>query len=102
MVFTSPMVCSIRPTEATNSVVAACTSAMCRVISWVERAVCVASCLTSLATTANPFPASPARAASIVAFNASRLVRAAISLIISATLPMRATWVVSASMVILV
>jgi hypothetical protein len=37
-------------------------------------AVWLASDLTSLATTAKPLPASPARAASIVALSASRLV----------------------------
>ena len=50
-----------------------------RAISSVDRAVCVASVLTSPATTAKPRPASPARAASIVAFSASRLVRLAMS-----------------------
>ncbi len=40
---------------------------------------------TSSATTANPFPASPARAASIAAFKAKRLVWSAISFIISIT-----------------
>ena len=48
-------------------------------ISAVALAVCAASAFTSPATTANPLPASPARAASIVAFSASRLVLAAIS-----------------------
>jgi hypothetical protein len=41
--------------------------------------VCVARFLTSLATTAKPLPASPARAASIVAFSANRLVCDAMS-----------------------
>jgi len=55
-----------------------------RVVSWIARiwpeissvavAVCEASAFTSPATTANPLPASPARAASIVALSASRLV----------------------------
>jgi hypothetical protein len=45
----------------------------------VALAVCVASDLTSLATTAKPFPASPARAAWMAALRASRLVREAIS-----------------------
>ncbi len=40
----------------------------------VARAVSLASSLTSWATTAKPRPASPARAASMVAFSASRLV----------------------------
>lgn len=46
-----------------------------------------ASFLTSSATTANPLPASPALAASIAAFNASRLVCAAMSLITVKILP---------------
>src|SRR3954453_4467511 len=46
-------------------------------MSLVARAVSWARSLTSLATTANPLPASPARAASMVAFRASRLVWAA-------------------------
>ncbi|EKD26456.1 MAG: hypothetical protein ACD_79C01186G0004 [uncultured bacterium] len=48
----------------------------------------MASSFTSLATTAKPLPASPAEAASIVAFNARRLVWSAISLMVSITLPM--------------
>jgi hypothetical protein len=55
-------------------------------ISSVAFAVCLASSLTSLATTANPFPASPARAASMVAFSASRLVCCAIDVMTSITL----------------
>jgi hypothetical protein len=42
----------------------------------------------SSATTAKPRPASPARAASMDAFNDSRLVRSAIRLIVSTMLPM--------------
>ena len=42
----------------------------------------------SSATTANPRPASPARAASIDAFSDSRLVRSAIRLIVSTMVPM--------------
>jgi hypothetical protein len=42
----------------------------------------------SSATTANPRPASPARAASMEAFSESRLVRSAIRLIVSTMLPM--------------
>ena len=41
--------------------------------------VCAARALTSEATTANPFPDSPARAASMVAFRASKFVCSAIS-----------------------
>ncbi len=44
-----------------------------------------ASLLTSSATTAKPLPDSPARAASIAAFNANKLVFSAISLITSTT-----------------
>ena len=51
----------------------------------VASAVCWASCLTSSATTANPLPASPARAASMVAFKASRLVCEAIAWMRSTT-----------------
>ena len=99
MALISSMVFSMRPTAATDASVAVRTSPMCRVISSVDRAVCVASAFTSLATTAKPLPASPARAASIVAFSASRLVLAAMSLIIFATSPMRLTCVFSASIV---
>ncbi|MCB0184630.1 MAG: hypothetical protein KDE31_10210 [Caldilineaceae bacterium] len=59
-------------------------------ISSVAVDVCLARSLTSPATTAKPFPASPARAASIVAFSASRLVCSAIELITSTTLPISA------------
>lgn len=41
-------------------------------MSWVARVVCSARSLTSPATTANPLPACPARAASIAAFRARR------------------------------
>jgi hypothetical protein len=47
--------------------------------------VCAASALTSWATTAKPRPASPARAASIVALSASKLVWLAIAVINAAT-----------------
>ena len=49
------------------------------VISLVELEVRVAKALTSSATTAKPRPAEPARAASMAAFKASRLVCEAIS-----------------------
>ena len=52
--------------------------AIVRSISSVAFAVCPASSLTSSATTAKPFPASPARSASIVALSASRCVCRAI------------------------
>ena len=67
--------------------VADCTPAMRALISSVAAAVCCASVLISLATTANPFPADPARAASIVALSASRLVCDEISVMVSVTLP---------------
>ena len=60
-------------------------------ISVVASLVLVDSDLTSLATTANPRPASPARAASIVAFSASRLVCLAMVKISLATLPTRSS-----------
>jgi hypothetical protein len=53
-------------------------------------AVCSASAFTSEATTAKPRPASPARAASMVALSASRLVWPAMVLMSSTTSPMRA------------
>ncbi len=56
-----------------------------RVMSSVARAVSCASSLTSFATTAKPRPASPARAASMVAFSARRLVCAAIELTTATT-----------------
>jgi hypothetical protein len=59
-------------------------------ISSVAPAVCLASSLTSLATTAKPLPASPARAASMVAFRASRLVCWAMEVISLMTLPISA------------
>ena len=68
-------------------------SATWREISSVAVAVCDARLLTSPATTAKPRPASPARAASMVAFSASRLVWPAMALIIFTTSPMRlAVW----------
>ena len=63
---------------------------ICWPISPVAFAVCSASAFTSRATTANPRPASPARAASMVAFSASRLVWPAMVLISSTTSPIRA------------
>src|SRR6478672_8535361 len=62
---------------------------ICCPISPVAFAVCSARALTSDATTAKPRPASPARAASMVALRAKRLVCPAIVLISSTTSPMR-------------
>ena len=73
----------------TESCVAACMPAIWVEISLVALAVCDASALTSCATTAKPRPASPARAASMVALSASRLVCAAIVVISWVTSPMR-------------
>ena len=58
-----------------------------RAMSSVARAVSFASSFTSLATTAKPLPASPARAASIVALSARRLVWEAMSEIRLTTSP---------------
>jgi hypothetical protein len=62
---------------------------MCSLISAVALEVCAASDLTSVATTAKPRPASPARAASIVAFNASRLFCPTMALTRLTTSPIR-------------
>ena len=56
-------------------------------MSSVALAVWLASAFTSDATTAKPLPCSPARAASMVAFSASRLVCPAMALISSTTCP---------------
>ena len=69
-----PMVPPISLMAATDSPVAACIAPIWVPISSVAFAVCEASAFTSLATTAKPRPASPARAASIVALSASRVV----------------------------
>ena len=60
---------------------------MLPLISSVAREVWPANSLTSLATTAKPLPNSPARAASIVAFNANRFVCSAIEEMTFKTLP---------------
>jgi hypothetical protein len=72
-----------------------CTSAILPLISSVAAAVCLASALISMATTANPLPAEPARAASIVAFSASRLVCEEIPLRVSVIVPIWAAAVPS-------
>jgi hypothetical protein len=64
----------------TTSLVAVCTAEICEEISPVAFEVCSASVFTSIATTAKPLPAS-ARAASMVALRARRLVCAAMSVI---------------------
>ncbi len=70
--------------------VAARIAAIWAPISSVALAVWPARLFTSPATTAKPLPASPARAASIVALSARRLVCSAICWMMSTTLPMRA------------
>src|SRR4051812_29568437 len=84
-----PMVDEIILIDPTASWVAVCMPAIWMPISSVAFAVCAASALTSCATTANPRPASPARAASIVALSASRLVCSATEVISLITSPMR-------------
>ena len=83
------MVPPISLMTATESLVAVCISVTCAPMSPVALAVCSASALTSWATTAKPRPASPARAASIVALSARRLVCSAISVISRTTSPIR-------------
>src|ERR1700680_1919553 len=68
------MVAPISLIAVTESLGADWMSAICWLISSVAFAVCSAGALPSAATTANPLPASPARAASMVAFSAKRLV----------------------------
>ena len=86
---TSRMVRWIAPMASTERTVACCMPAIWEEISSVALAVWPASALTSLATTANPRPASPARAASMVALSASRFVCSAIAVISLTTSPMR-------------
>ena len=83
------MLWAIEATSPTAPWVAAWIAATCCEISSVARDVWLASALTSAATTAKPLPASPARAASMVALSASRLVCAAILEISPTTEPMR-------------
>ncbi len=80
------MIATMDPMASTDSWVVACIPDIFVLISSVASAVCWASALISPATTANPLPASPARAASMVAFNARRLVCSEISAMVSVTL----------------
>ncbi|MGY4409465.1 hypothetical protein ACVWW4_001201 [Bradyrhizobium sp. LB7.1] len=82
---TSSMVAVMPPMASTASLVAPWICAILSPISRVASAVWLASDFTSEATTAKPRPASPARAASMVALSASRLVCAAMLEISSAT-----------------
>src|SRR6266702_4328178 len=84
-----PIVVPISLIAATESRVADWMSEICWLISSVAFAVCSASDFTSDATTAKPRPASPARAASMVAFSASRLVWPAMVWMRSTTSPIR-------------
>ena len=81
------MTLPISAIAATARRVSPCMASILPPISSVARAVSRASSLTSLATTAKPLPASPARAASIVALRASRFVCSAIDVITFTTLP---------------
>jgi len=85
---TEPMVPAMAWMAVMASPVAAWMAVIWPAISSVAFEVWVASCLTSEATTAKPLPASPARAASMVALSARRLVWPAISLMSLTTLPM--------------
>ena len=88
------MVAPMERTAATVSSVTACTAWMLTPISSVALAVWLAKVLTSVATTAKPLPASPARAASMVALRARRLVWAAMSLMMPTMSPIRrVAWV---------
>src|ERR1039458_759063 len=75
---------------------------ICSAISSVAFAVCPASDFTSEATTAKPLPDAPARAASMVALSASRLVCPAIAWISPTTSPMRVAALPSSDMVVTV
>src|SRR5579883_621367 len=68
----------MRRIDSTALLVDPWTARICPPIASVALAVCTASDLTSEATTEKPRPASPARAASMVALSASRLVCSAI------------------------
>ena len=81
------MVLTILAIDSTVVLVAAWISPILLLISPVALAVWSASCLTSAATTAKPLPASPARAASMVALSARRLVWAAMLEMSSTTSP---------------
>ena len=69
----------IRPIASTTRRASSCTAEIWAPISPVASPVWVARDFTSLATTAKPLPASPARAASMVALRARRLVWEAMS-----------------------
>ena len=84
---TSSMVALMPWIAPTASLVAPWICAIRVPISLVASAVWLASVFTSDATTANPLPASPARAASMVALSASRLVCSAMPVMTLTTSP---------------
>src|SRR5579859_2324481 len=83
-----PVVVTIFSMEATASAVLLWMAPICLEMLAVADEVCADNALTSVATTANPFPYSPARTASMVAFSASMLVLPAIEVISATTSPM--------------
>ncbi len=80
----------MRCTASAEPVASRCSASIFLVISSVAFWVCTASAFTSVATTAKPRPASPARAASMVELSASSVVCRAICAIRLTTLPMAA------------
>ena len=90
---------TISPIAPTALEVSASIASIFDPMSSVALAVSRARSLTSLATTAKPFPASPARAASIVALRARRFVCSAIEVITFTTWPISALDVPSLSIV---
>ncbi len=92
----------MRPMASTAPPVAPCTDLISDEMSSVAFAVCTASDFTSAATTAKPLPASPARAASMVALSASRLVCPAMARISLITSPIFSAACASAAICALV
>ena len=82
--------CEMRCTASTEPAASRCSASIFLVISSVAFWVCTASAFTSVATTAKPRPASPARAASMVELSASSVVCRAICAIKLTTLPIAA------------
>ena len=82
--------CEMRCTASTEPAASRCSASIFLVISSVAFWVCTASAFTSVATTAKPRPASPARAASMVELSASSVVCRAICAIRLTTLPIAA------------
>ena len=82
--------CEMRCTASTEPAASRCSASIFLVISSVAFWVCTASAFTSVATTAKPRPASPARAASMVELRASSVVCRAICAIRLTTLPIAA------------